>query len=64
MCGHVLNYTLTEGNTRLDMGIRKPKSSALIDAWTPAPPRSQPVQLFSIAACWLQTRYYLHTMNE
>eukprot|EP00965_Chrysotila_dentata_P040376 1339846-Pleurochrysis_carterae.AAC.1 len=40
MCGHVLNYTLTEGYTRLNMGIRKPTSSALIGAWPPAPPRS------------------------
>eukprot|EP00965_Chrysotila_dentata_P041181 1366392-Pleurochrysis_carterae.AAC.1 len=64
MCGHVLNYTLIEGYTRLNMGIRKPKSSAPIGAWPPAPPRSQPVQLFSTAACWLQTFCYLHSMNE
>eukprot|EP00965_Chrysotila_dentata_P062826 2081550-Pleurochrysis_carterae.AAC.1 len=46
------------------MGIWKPKSSAPIGAWHPAPPRSQPVQMFSTAACWLQTSYHLHSMND
>eukprot|EP00965_Chrysotila_dentata_P194305 6176299-Pleurochrysis_carterae.AAC.1 len=64
MCGHVLKYALTEGYTRLNMGIKKPKSSAPIGAWPPAPAWSQPVQLFSTAACWLQIFYYLHSMND
>eukprot|EP00965_Chrysotila_dentata_P249817 6209086-Pleurochrysis_carterae.AAC.2 len=46
------------------MGIRKPKPSAPIGAWLPAPTRSQPVQLFSTAACWLQSSYCHHRMNE
>eukprot|EP00965_Chrysotila_dentata_P238523 6202562-Pleurochrysis_carterae.AAC.4 len=64
MCGHALNYTLTEGYTRLDLGIRKPKSSGLIGAWPPAPPRLQPVKLHVLNCCMLASELLLSSEHE